>query len=431
VSCSSTVSDGPGQDREAGKTRPAAEVAAHLVRAVWQLRRVVRRQVPRRLDHPALSPAQLELLGLVYEHPGIAVKDAADTLRLGPNTVSTLVNQLAAAGLLRRAQAASDQRLARLDLTGTAARLAATRFDEGTRLLTGALERLSARERRTLAAALPRDGPAHHPARRSLTRHLLAPGGPSARRRLTGAPSGSAVGAGRPRGSQPAGIGLDGCDVRCGLPDPSPEDDQEPAALEVLEIQAGKVENPAQRPGGGQVGPRQGHRPEEHTARAEDPGHLGHGRGRAGEEVKTEDGDHGGEGAIPEGKAVSVAPDEAGAGVAGVRRGQHSRREVDADAGVGEQPQVLARAGGEVEDRRGGPLPGQPPGQPIPAPRHHERQEPVGHDSVVAARPQGVDPAHQADQPAVPSLQAGRVRGPTAVTTVQRRVPLIRPVRPG
>lgn len=152
---STNVADGPGQQRAAGAALAAEEIAAHLVRAVWQIRRVVRRRVPRRLDDPALSPAQVELLGLVYERPGVCVKDAAGALRLRPNTVSTLVNQLVDAGLLRRGRAASDQRLARLELTGAATRLAATRFDEGTRLLAGGVERLSARERRILAAALP------------------------------------------------------------------------------------------------------------------------------------------------------------------------------------------------------------------------------------------------------------------------------------
>lgn len=148
------MSDEPEGGR-AGALPPVDEVAARLVRAVWQLRRVVRRRARRRLGFPALSPAEAELLAVVYEQPGVSVKGAAAALRLRPNTVSTLVNRLVDAGLVSRTRAASDQRVARLELTRSASRLAASRFDEATGLLTGGLERLSSRERRTLAAALP------------------------------------------------------------------------------------------------------------------------------------------------------------------------------------------------------------------------------------------------------------------------------------
>lgn len=95
------------------------------------------------------------MLAVVYEQPGVSVKGAAADLRLRPNTVSTLVNRLVDAGLVSRTRAASDRRVARLELTRSASRLAASRFDEATGLLAGGLERLSCRERRTLAAALP------------------------------------------------------------------------------------------------------------------------------------------------------------------------------------------------------------------------------------------------------------------------------------
>ena len=84
------------------------------------LRRVVRRRLRAQLPGPALRGAQLELLQLVEAEPGVGVAAAARSLHLAGNTVSTLVNQLVAAGMVHRAVDPADRRAARLTLTDAA-----------------------------------------------------------------------------------------------------------------------------------------------------------------------------------------------------------------------------------------------------------------------------------------------------------------------
>jgi DNA-binding MarR family transcriptional regulator len=97
----------------------------------------------------------LELLRFVEAEPGTGVAAAARALRLAGNSVSTLVNQLVAAGLLCREVDPTDRRAARLALTDAAAgRLAAWRRARG-ELVGTALDRLSAADQAAVAAALP------------------------------------------------------------------------------------------------------------------------------------------------------------------------------------------------------------------------------------------------------------------------------------
>ncbi|MEV8512269.1 MarR family transcriptional regulator [Dactylosporangium sp. NPDC051484] len=102
-----------------------------------------------------LTGSQVELLRLVESAPGIGVGAAAQQLHLAGNSVSTLVNQLTEAGLLRRDTDPADRRSARLMLTPAAAvRLDAWRAARVS-LLAGALGELEDGERDALAAAVP------------------------------------------------------------------------------------------------------------------------------------------------------------------------------------------------------------------------------------------------------------------------------------
>jgi DNA-binding MarR family transcriptional regulator len=102
-----------------------------------------------------LPAAQAELLRLVSEQPGIGVGEAAGRLHLAANTVSTLVGQLGAAGLIERTSDPLDRRSARLVLTSAAdARIAAWR-ERRAEAARRALEALSADDRARLHAALP------------------------------------------------------------------------------------------------------------------------------------------------------------------------------------------------------------------------------------------------------------------------------------
>ena len=129
--------------------------ADEVMAVVLALRRVVRRRLRAELPGPLLRGGQVELLQLVEAEPGIGVAAAARALHLAGNSVSTLVNQLGASGLLRREIDPVDRRAARLFLTDAAvARLARWR-DTRSRLVGDAFARLSADEAATVAAALP------------------------------------------------------------------------------------------------------------------------------------------------------------------------------------------------------------------------------------------------------------------------------------
>ncbi len=94
--------------------------------------------------------------------------DAAQELRLAPNTVSTLVGRLTAAGLLDRARGAADGRTALLTVTDKARRRIAEFRDLRSELAGAALAELSSADRQALAGAAP--------ALRRLAEQLEAPG---------------------------------------------------------------------------------------------------------------------------------------------------------------------------------------------------------------------------------------------------------------
>jgi DNA-binding MarR family transcriptional regulator len=124
--------------------------------AVLGLRRVVRRRVRETSTDPVLlRGAQLELLQLVESDPDVGVAAAARGLHLAANTVSTLVNQLVAADLLRRTPDPADRRAAQLQLTDAArARLARWRAARSA-LVTAGIAGLGPADQDALAAALP------------------------------------------------------------------------------------------------------------------------------------------------------------------------------------------------------------------------------------------------------------------------------------
>jgi DNA-binding MarR family transcriptional regulator len=99
--------------------------------------------------------AQLELLAALSEHPGSRPGQLARLLHMRPNTVTTIVNALTAQGLLSRASAAADRRA--VELTATEAGQQAVLQWQATNaaVLNLALSTLTARQRRTLTAAVP------------------------------------------------------------------------------------------------------------------------------------------------------------------------------------------------------------------------------------------------------------------------------------
>jgi DNA-binding MarR family transcriptional regulator len=129
--------------------------SGELLGAIGLVHRTARRAVRLAWRQEPLPPAQLELLRLTAARPGITVADAAQELRLAPNTVSTLVGKLTSAGLLRRSRGTSDGRTALLSMTERGLARQAEYRDLRAGLAGQALARLSPADQRALAAAVP------------------------------------------------------------------------------------------------------------------------------------------------------------------------------------------------------------------------------------------------------------------------------------
>ena len=144
----------PAGERVLAEGRAAA-AAAELFTAISMIRRTARRAARQAWTQQPLPPAQSELLRLAAARPGIAVADAAQELRLAPNTVSTLVGRLTEAGLLVRERGAADGRTALLTTTEKA-RLRLAEFRDLRADLAGrALAQLPEQDQKALAAAAP------------------------------------------------------------------------------------------------------------------------------------------------------------------------------------------------------------------------------------------------------------------------------------
>ena len=134
---------------------PVVASGAGVFRVVNDLRRVLRRMIVRTLPFSPLSPSQAELRHFVDGQPGIGVREAAEVLRLAPNTISTLVGGLTEAGLLARERDPADARAVRLRVTGKARQRITAWNDSSARVLDAALGDLDADDRRRILDALP------------------------------------------------------------------------------------------------------------------------------------------------------------------------------------------------------------------------------------------------------------------------------------
>ena len=128
--------------------------AAELLTAVNALHRAARRSVRRTWQTEPLPPAQSELLRLAAAMPGLTVAQAAQELRLAPNTVSTLIGKLTEKGLLKRVPSSSDGRSVLLEITAKARNRMAEWRDLQADLAGRALAALARQARAALAAAI-------------------------------------------------------------------------------------------------------------------------------------------------------------------------------------------------------------------------------------------------------------------------------------
>jgi DNA-binding MarR family transcriptional regulator len=131
-----------------------AAPADELLSAMASLRRSSKRLAQRPAEFRTLTDAQLDLVRTVLRVPGVSVAQAAEELRLAPNTVSTLVRQLTDQRVLVRRADARDRRVARLHLTPAMARKLELFRDGRIALLSGAMADLSEHEQRRLTKAV-------------------------------------------------------------------------------------------------------------------------------------------------------------------------------------------------------------------------------------------------------------------------------------
>jgi DNA-binding MarR family transcriptional regulator len=136
-----------------GQSSQAA--AAELFTAIGVIRRTARRAARQAWAQQPLPPAQSELLRLAAARPGLTVAQAAEELRVAPNTISTLVGRLTEAGLMNREKSAHDGRTAMLTATDKAQQRLAEFRDLRAELAGGALARLSPQDQRALLSAVP------------------------------------------------------------------------------------------------------------------------------------------------------------------------------------------------------------------------------------------------------------------------------------
>jgi DNA-binding MarR family transcriptional regulator len=128
--------------------------AEGLLTAMASIRRSGGHLARRPVELSRLTGSQLDLVRVILRRPGVSVNEAAEELRLAPNTVSTLVRQLTDQNMLIRRADPTDRRVARLNLTPTMGRKVAAFRDRRLGTLVAALTRLSTRDQHRLAHAV-------------------------------------------------------------------------------------------------------------------------------------------------------------------------------------------------------------------------------------------------------------------------------------
>lgn len=144
-----------GSEASATPSGAATPDARRLTEAVTRLRRALRASI--RTDYPweTLPMAQVELLQVLGERSPARVGDLAARQRLAASTVSSLIGQMATAGLVTREVDPSDRRASVVTLTDAGRdQLTAWTVAHERRLET-ALSSLDAADRAAVAAALP------------------------------------------------------------------------------------------------------------------------------------------------------------------------------------------------------------------------------------------------------------------------------------
>ncbi len=131
----------------------AADLDA-LADVVTRLRRALRRLV--RFELPFDTPmAQIEVMQLLADRPGLRAGEVGEALVLAPTTVSTLVGALLAHDLIDRRADPTDRRAWQLHLTPSGRQQLADWQQSNRRVLRDAASALDAADLRALREAVP------------------------------------------------------------------------------------------------------------------------------------------------------------------------------------------------------------------------------------------------------------------------------------
>jgi DNA-binding MarR family transcriptional regulator len=139
-------------DARDGRDLPA--LADELLSTMASIRRSGRLLARRPVELSTLTASQVDLVRLLRRRPRVSVAEAAEELRLAPNTVSTLVRQLTDGGLMSRSPDAHDRRVARLELTPDMRHKVDAFRDRRIGVLASAMAQLPAADRRRLSDAV-------------------------------------------------------------------------------------------------------------------------------------------------------------------------------------------------------------------------------------------------------------------------------------
>jgi DNA-binding MarR family transcriptional regulator len=135
--------------------RIAERMAAELIDLIGPLRRGLRHRTREDWPLQPLTPSQSEALRVVGSRDAISVGELAAELHVAPNTASTLVGKLHAAGLVERSSDSADRRSVRVMLTAEARERIASWRDRRHHVLGAALLAADHADREAIAGALP------------------------------------------------------------------------------------------------------------------------------------------------------------------------------------------------------------------------------------------------------------------------------------
>lgn len=150
------VEGGETGDRRRRGPQGSGAIDAHgLTEVVTRLRRALRASIRTEIAWEALPMAQVELMQSLADQSPARISTLADRLHLANSTVSGLVGQLIAGGLIERGTDPEDRRAAVVELS-PAGRATLQRWEAAhERRIVSALAQLGVEQRRAIDLALP------------------------------------------------------------------------------------------------------------------------------------------------------------------------------------------------------------------------------------------------------------------------------------